>query len=573
MVNNMFIQIEETPNPNTLKFLPGFAILKEGETADFSNANEIKNSKLAANLFQIEHVVRVFFGHDFISVTKLDGINWDILKVEVLTTIMNHFTSGGKALDKEGVNDNNIPSEEFFDKNDIEIVNRIKELMESYIKPAVAQDGGDIKFRGYKDGIVYVELQGACSGCPSAAITLKQGVQNMLSYHIPEISEQTASRISSLYGFLPAQTPIFEYTEVFTKTLGDSSDIITKEMYTFNDKGGKSITLRPEFTAAIVRLLIEKKLQTPIKLFSTGPAFRYERPQKGRQRQFHHINFEVFGVEDSKADVELISLAQHLLTEFGINKNVKLEINSLGDSETITKYREALILYFTKYQNDLSEDSKNRLIKNPLRILDSKDETDRSIISGAPKISDHYTKESSYFFDQVLNGLQALGIPYTVNSKLVRGLDYYCHTVFEFVTEDLGAQGTVFAGGRYDNLVSSVGGKHTPAIGFAGGIERIMELINYSPKEERPIYLIPIGREAEEYALTLANELRRNGLYVIYEYSGTLKTRMKKANQANAKAALIFGDEELSSKTLKIKNMDTGEEKIIARDSTIENIN
>ncbi|GKS80087.1 histidine--tRNA ligase [Wolbachia pipientis] len=384
--------------------------------------------------------------------------------------------------------------------------------------------------------------------------------------------QQTANRISSLYGFLPAQTPIFEYTEVFTKTLGDSSDIITKEMYSFNDKGGKSITLRPEFTAAIVRLLIEKKLQTPIKLFSTGPAFRYERPQKGRQRQFHQINFEVFGIEDPKADVELISLAQHLLTEFGINKNVKLEINSLGDGETITKYREALILYFTKYQNDLSEDSKNRLIKNPLRILDSKDEKDRLIISDAPKISNYYTKESSDFFEQILNGLTILDIPYTVNNKLVRGLDYYCHTVFEFVTEDLGAQGAVFAGGRYDNLVFSVGGKHTPAIGFAGGIERIMELINYSPKEERPIYLIPIGREAEKHALTLANELRRNSLYVSYEHSGTVKNRMKKASQANAKIVLIFGNDELNNNTVKVKNMDTGEEKIIARDNTIENI-
>lgn len=188
MVNNMFIQIEETPNPNTLKFLPGFEILSEGETADFSNADEIKNSKLAVNLFQIEHVVRVFFGHDFISVTKSDRMNWDIVKVEILTTIMDHFTSDGKAFDKEGVSDNKMLEEELFNENDIEIVNRIKELMESYIKPAVAQDGGDIKFRGYKDGIVYVELQGACSGCPSAAITLKQGVQNMLSYHIPEIS-------------------------------------------------------------------------------------------------------------------------------------------------------------------------------------------------------------------------------------------------------------------------------------------------------------------------------------------------------------------------------------------------
>lgn len=384
--------------------------------------------------------------------------------------------------------------------------------------------------------------------------------------------EQTANRISSLYGFLPVQTPIFEYTEVFTKTLGDSSDIINKEMYTFIDKGGKSITLRPEFTAAIVRLLIEKKLQTPIKLFSTGPAFRYERPQKGRQRQFHQINFEVFGIENPKADIELISLVQHLLTEFAINKNVKLEINSLGDSETTSKYREALISYLKKFQNDLSEDSQNRLIKNPLRILDSKDKTDKEIISNAPKISDYYTKESSDFFEQILNGLAILDIPYTVNNKLVRGLDYYCHTVFEFVTEDLGAQGAVFAGGRYNNLVSSVGGKHTPAIGFAGGIERVMELINYAEKKERPIYIIPIGGEAEEHALTLASELRRNGLYVIYEHSGTLKTRMKKANQANAKVVLIFGDEELSSKTLKIKNMDTGEEKMIACDKIVENI-
>ncbi|MGL9732684.1 MAG: NifU family protein [Wolbachia sp.] len=184
----MFIQIEETPNPNTLKFLLGFAILNEGKTADFSNVDEIKNSKLALNLFQIEHVMRVFFGHDFISVTKLDDINWDILKVEILTKIMDHFTSGGKVFDKKEVNDNNILKEEFFDENDMEIVNRIKELMESYIKPAVAQDGGDIKFLGYKNGTVYVELQGACSGCPSAAITLKQGVQNMLCYHIPEVS-------------------------------------------------------------------------------------------------------------------------------------------------------------------------------------------------------------------------------------------------------------------------------------------------------------------------------------------------------------------------------------------------
>ncbi|HCE59439.1 MAG TPA: histidine--tRNA ligase [Wolbachia sp.] len=384
--------------------------------------------------------------------------------------------------------------------------------------------------------------------------------------------QQVANNISSLYGFVPVETPIFEYTEVFTKTLGDSSDIITKEMYTFDDKGGKSITLRPEFTAALVRLLIDKKLQLPAKLFSTGPIFRYERPQKGRQRQFHQINFEAFGIEDAKSDVELISLGQHLLTEFGINNNIRLEINSLGDSGTIIKYRESLVSYFEKYKYDLSEDSQNRLIKNPLRILDSKDKKDQSIISEAPKISDYYTKEASHFFDQVLNGLQFLNIPYIINNKLVRGLDYYCHTVFEFITEDLGAQGTVLAGGRYDNLVSSMGGKYTPAIGFAGGIERIMELINYSPREKRPVCLIPIGKQAELYSLELADKLRKSGLYVNYEYGNTLKVKMKKANQANAKIALIFGDEELNNKTVKIKDMDTGKEEVVMCNDIIEHI-
>lgn len=382
--------------------------------------------------------------------------------------------------------------------------------------------------------------------------------------------QQIANNISSVYGFVPVETPIFEYTEIFTKTLGDSSDIITKEMYVFDDKGGKSITLRPEFTAAIVRLLIDKKLQLPTRLFSTGPVFRYERPQKGRQRQFHQINFEIFGIADSRSDVELISLGQHLLAEFGINC-VRLEINSLGDSETITRYRESLISYFEKYKCDLSQDSQNRLINNPLRILDSKDKKDQLIISDAPKITDYYTKEASHFFDQVLNGLQSLNIPYTINNKLVRGLDYYCHTVFEFITDDLGAQGTVFAGGRYDGLVSSMGGKYTPAIGFAGGIERIMELINYSPKKSRPVCLIPIGQRAEQHALELANKLRKSGIYVNYEYSNTLKVKMKKANQVNAKIALIFGDEELNNEILKIRDMDTGEEEIVMYNDLIEN--
>ncbi|OEY86611.1 histidine--tRNA ligase [Wolbachia pipientis] len=398
-----------------------------------------------------------------------------------------------------------------------------------------------------------------------------RGTKDLLSddWYKFKYIQDTAHNVSRLYGFIPVETPILEYTEVFMKTLGESSDIITKEMYTFEDKSGKSITLRPEFTAAIMRLLKHKKLQIPVRLFSSGPLFRYERPQKGRQRQFNQINFEVFGLADPRSDIELISLSQHLLIKFGINDNAKLEINSLGDNETIIRYRKALVSYFEKYTDDLSEDSKNRLTKNPIRILDSKDKKDQLIIHDAPKIDNYYTKESLSFFDKILNGLQCLGISYTINSKLVRGLDYYCHTVFEFVTQDLGSQGAVFAGGRYDTIIA---GKYTPAVGFAGGIERIMELINFSSKEPRPIYLIPIGAQAEVYSLVLTDKLRKSRLYSRYDYDSTLKSKMKKAHQVNAKVALIFGDEELGNKTFKIKDMDTGTEEIIMRDNIIEKL-
>ncbi len=398
-----------------------------------------------------------------------------------------------------------------------------------------------------------------------------RGTQDLLSddwYKLKYIQD-TAHNISKLYGFVPVDTPILEYTEVFTKTLGESSDIITKEMYTFEGKSGKSITLRPEFTAAIMRLLANKRLQLPVRLFSTGPLFRYERPQKGRQRQFHQINFEIFGLSDSRVDVELISLCQHLLIKFGINDNIKLEINSLGDCETMIKYREALISYFTKYKGDLSEESQNRLTKNPLRILDSKDKRDRLIVHDAPKINGYYTKESLSFFDRVLDGLQLLDIDYTINNKLVRGLDYYCHTVFEFITQDLGSQGAVFAGGRYDSTIDS---RYIPAIGCAGGVERVMELTNSPLEETRPVYLIPIGEQAEKYSLTLTDELRKNGLYSRYDYDSTLKSKMKKANQVNAKIAVIFGDEELSNKMLKVKDMDSGTEEAVIQNNIIEKI-
>ncbi|WP_339048423.1 histidine--tRNA ligase [Candidatus Mesenet endosymbiont of Phosphuga atrata] len=375
--------------------------------------------------------------------------------------------------------------------------------------------------------------------------------------------QKVAKDISYLYGFLPVDTPIFEFTEIFTKALGETSDVIMKEMYTFDDKGGESITLRPEFTAAIARLFISKRLQPPIKLFSTGPIFRYERPQKCRQRQFHQINFESFGSKEPQADTEIIALGYHILDKLGLNDKIRLEINSLGDNETIKAYRSALIEYLNKYKNDLSEISRKRLEINPLRILDSKDDKDKELLLHAPNIDNFYTECSRKFFDEVLNGLENLKIPYSINTKLVRGLDYYCHTVFEFTTKDLGAQGAVLAGGRYDGLIAAMGGNKTPAIGFAGGVERIIELIDYKHKYVRPIALIPIGNYAEKYAASLAFKLRQNGYYIVWEYGDKTKQRMSYANKINACVSLIFGDEELSDKKIKLKNMDTQEEQKI----------
>lgn len=375
--------------------------------------------------------------------------------------------------------------------------------------------------------------------------------------------QKVAKDISYSHGFLPVDTPIFEFTKVFAKAMGETSDVIMKEMYTFYDKGGESITLRPEFTAAIARLFINKGLQPPIKLFSTGPIFRYERPQKCRQRQFHQINFESFGSKEPQADTEIIALGYHILDKLRLNDKIRLEINSLGDDETIKAYRLALIEYLTKHKDNLSEISKKRLEINPLRILDSKDDKDKELLLHAPKIDNFYTECSRKFFDEVLSGLENLKIPYSINTKLVRGLDYYCHTVFEFITKDLGAQGAVLAGGRYDGLIAVMGGNKTSAVGFAGGVERIVELIEYKHKYIRPIALIPIGSDAEKYAILLAFKLRKNGYYIVWEYSGTTKQRMSYANKINACASLIFGDEELSDKKIKLKDMNTQEEQKI----------
>lgn len=391
-----------------------------------------------------------------------------------------------------------------------------------------------------------------------------RGTKDILAdeYRVFSHVQNVARGVSSLYGFKEISTPIFEFTEIFAKTLGEESDVVGKEMYVFADRGGESVTLRPEFTAGIARAFISGGLsnQLPLKLFTTGALFRYERPQKGRQRQFHQINFEMLGVQEAQADVEIISMGMQILDSLGVSDKIKLEVNSLGDKESREKYRDSLVEYLNAFKNDLSEDSKNRLIKNPMRILDSKDENDKKIVLNAPVIENYYTPQAAEFFAQVKNGLDLLGIKYEVNNRLVRGLDYYCHTAFEFTTDALGSQNAVLAGGRYDGLISMMGGADTPAVGFAGGVERLVALYNGEIADKRPVVIIPIGDRAEKEANLLAAILRREGIYIELAYSGNVKKRMKKANSLNAKMAIIFGDDELDKKIVKLKNFDSGEE-------------
>jgi len=378
-----------------------------------------------------------------------------------------------------------------------------------------------------------------------------------------------ALAVAERYGYGEISTPIFEFSDVFHRTLGDTSDVVTKETYSFTDRGGEGITLRPEFTAGIARAFVSNNLQDqlPLKLFYSGPAFRYERPQKGRQRQFHQIGVELLGVDSPLGDVETIALAHQVLTALGLKDKVKLEINTLGDAASRGHYRMTLVDYFRAHEAQLSEDSKARLARNPLRILDSKDEGDRKIIVNAPRMKDHLTPEAQAYFTKVTEGLAGLGIAFTLNERLVRGLDYYNHTVFEFTTDLLGAQGTVLAGGRYDGLVELMGGPATPGIGWAAGIERLAALMDWQAlpaKASRPIAFIPLGEKAEEEALKSVQLLRKEGFHVEFAYKGNLGNRMKKANRANAIVALIFGDTELAKGVVTLKELDSGEQKEVA---------
>src|SRR4051812_13089246 len=348
-------------------------------------------------------------------------------------------------------------------------------------------------------------------------------------------------RVRRLYGFRRVEMPVFEATEVFARSIGETTDIVSKEMYTFPDRSGDSLTLRPEFTAGLCRAYLSEGWQqlAPVKLATHGPVFRYERPQKGRYRQFHQLDAEIIGADEPLADVELLVLAHQLLEELGITEGVTLQLNTLGDAATREAWRAALVAHFEAHRAELSEDSLVRLAKNPMRILDSKDPRDRPAADTAPAIDDFLTDEARTFFESVTAGLDAAGVPWTRNAGLVRGLDYYRHTAFEFVTDRLGAQGAVIAGGRYDGLIEALGGPPTPAVGWAAGIERLAMMIE-GPSPERPEFvLIPVGDEAEHACVSLIAMFRRKNAYCDMAFRGNLKKRMQRANAAGASYAVI----------------------------------
>ncbi|WP_043838160.1 histidine--tRNA ligase [Muricoccus aerilatus] len=372
---------------------------------------------------------------------------------------------------------------------------------------------------------------------------------------------ETARRIAALYGFEEWATPIFEDTRVFARTLGETSDVVSKEMYSFEDRGGESITLRPEGTAGACRALVTNGLtqsNLPRKVFYAGPMFRYERPQKGRYRQFHQIGCEVMGAAEPLADAEVIACGWHIQQELGISEGTVLEINTLGDAASRDAYRAALVAYFRASADKLSEDSRARLEKNPMRILDSKDPGDRALVAEAPTIAPHLTEAAASFYAGVKRALERFGVPFRENPRIVRGLDYYSHTAFEFVTERLGAQGTVMAGGRYDGLVEEMGGPPTPSVGWAAGIERLSMLLETAPSAPRPVAVIAVGEAAEGAALDAVQALRRAGVVAEIAYKGNLKRRMERANRLGARAAVIIGEEEMAGGVAQLRDLDAG---------------
>ena len=369
-----------------------------------------------------------------------------------------------------------------------------------------------------------------------------------------------ALNAAQLYGFADMATPIFEFTEVFSRPLGASSDVVSKETYSFEDRGGSSLTLRPEGTASVMRALLSGGLtQTlPQKLFYAGPMFRYERPQKGRMRQFHQIGAELIGPTGGLADAEIICLGARILRDLGVLDSCTLHLNTLGDEESRAAYRSALVGYLEAFKSALSDDSQRRLLENPLRILDSKNPGDKRIVADAPKLPEFLNAASKTHFEDVCNALDAAGITWVLDPLLVRGLDYYSHTAFEFITEALGAQGTVLGGGRYDGLSETLGGPRLPAVGFAAGIERLALLIDTPALHTPSILVVSAEPAADKACFELSEALRSAGVSTEMPLSGNLGKKMKRADKLGVQFAVIIGGDELASGYAQLRDMRDG---------------
>ena len=386
--------------------------------------------------------------------------------------------------------------------------------------------------------------------------------------------EKVVNKFAELYDFNEIITPIFESTDLFRKPLGENSDVVLKEMYTFLDRNESSLTLRPEYTTPMIRAAISNNLllKLPQKLYGIGPIFRRERPQKGRYRQFNQINFEVFGSIDSLADVDLIILADRILKELFSNKGTKLHINSLGDKNTLQLYKKQLSIYFHKFKKELSEESLNKIDSNPLRILDSKNLKDQEISEKAPKIFEFYSADAKIKFLNVQKYLSNLSIDYIINPGLVRGLDYYCDTVFEFKTDELGSQDTLIGGGRYDGLIKTLGGPDIPGVGWAGGVERILMLMENSELKKNKTCLILMNENFREYGLTILNKLRLNNIEVSFDYKYNIKKSLSSANQLGFENAIIIGENEVKENNYTLKNLTNNTQKTISTDDIIKEL-
>ena len=383
-----------------------------------------------------------------------------------------------------------------------------------------------------------------------------------------------ARNASAQYGFQEMATPIFEFTDVFSKPLGTSSDVVTKETYSFQDRGGEQITLRPENTAGVVRAMISGGLtqSLPLKFFYAGPMFRYERPQKGRMRQFHQIGIEYLGPTDALADAEIIACGARVLADIGVLDKCVLHLNSLGDTESRLAYRAALVDYLGAHKDALSDDSKQRLAVNPLRILDSKDKGDRDIIVDAPRLQDHLNDLSKTHFETLTTALDAAKISWQFDPLLVRGLDYYCHTAFEFITDALGAQGTVLGGGRYDGLSEMLGGPAIAGVGWAGGIERLAMLAAGGTVAVPQLAVVSANSDSDRTAFQLAETIRDAGFSVDLPTAGNMGKKMKKLDKAGIKIALILGDDEIERGVIQLRNLVDGSQNEVAHDALIDKL-